>query len=103
MPASFMARSSRSSSGLSTAGPNHHQRIMIRLVSGGRLKEARISSNESDDDVWEYSKAAHAIVPASTLNRMVTMLIEFARAGGRGGKKSQGGSLVGRICPTRSR
>src|SRR6267142_2500161 len=39
MPASFINRISRSSSGLLTAGPNHHQRIMILASSGGRTNE----------------------------------------------------------------
>src|SRR5579883_1786335 len=38
MPPCFMARISRSSSGFLTAGPNHHQRIMIRESSGGCSK-----------------------------------------------------------------
>src|SRR2546430_10300013 len=38
MPPAFMRRISRSSSGLVTAGPNHHQRIMIRASSGGCSK-----------------------------------------------------------------
>src|SRR5579871_4145135 len=35
MPASFITRISRSSSRFSIAGPNHHQRIMMRASSGG--------------------------------------------------------------------
>src|SRR5215469_3820184 len=35
MPPSFIARSSRSNSGFSTAVPNHHQRTMILLSAGG--------------------------------------------------------------------
>src|SRR5436305_10665402 len=35
MPPSFIKRISRSSSGFVTAGPNHHQRIMILALSGG--------------------------------------------------------------------
>src|ERR1700736_1308372 len=39
MPPCFIVRISRSSSGLVTEGPNHHQRIMIRESSGGFWKE----------------------------------------------------------------
>src|SRR5437773_6985181 len=42
MPACFMVRNSRSNSGLMTAGPNHHQRIMILQSGGGSSKPARI-------------------------------------------------------------
>src|SRR5688572_8845331 len=35
MPPSFIKRISRSSCAFSTVGPNHHQRIMIRVSSGG--------------------------------------------------------------------
>ena len=40
MPASFIARTSRSSSPFVTAGPNHHQRIMMRASSGGLTKDS---------------------------------------------------------------
>jgi len=35
----FITRISRSSSGFVTAGPNHHQRIMILASLGGRFNE----------------------------------------------------------------
>src|SRR6185369_13716268 len=44
MPPSFIKRISRSSSALVTAGPNHHQRIMMRESSGGFRKERCRSS-----------------------------------------------------------
>src|SRR5262249_46176720 len=44
MPPSFIARISRSSSGFVTAGPNHHQRIMMRASSGGFAKDRCSSS-----------------------------------------------------------
>src|ERR1017187_2507212 len=43
MPPSFMSRISRSSSGLVTDGPNHHQRTIMRASSGGRSKPRRSS------------------------------------------------------------
>ena len=43
IPPSFIGRSSRSSSGFVTADPNHHQRILIRLSSGGD-RNSRASS-----------------------------------------------------------
>src|SRR5450631_3300354 len=49
MPPSFMARSSRSSSGLVTDGPNHHHRIRMRESAGGFLKPA---CNEARSGVW---------------------------------------------------
>src|ERR1035441_3142288 len=44
MPPSFMNRISRSSSGLVTDGPNHHQRTIMRASSGGRSKPRRSSN-----------------------------------------------------------
>src|SRR5882672_917132 len=38
MPPDFIIRISRSISPFVTAGPNHHQRIMMRASSGGSLK-----------------------------------------------------------------
>src|SRR5215470_1411860 len=50
MPPSFIRRISRSSSGLVTAGPNHHQRIMMRASSGGlRNEDLRSSSGAAID------------------------------------------------------
>src|ERR1035441_2100836 len=43
MPPSFMNRISRSSSGLVTDGPNHHQRTIMRASFGGRSKPRRSS------------------------------------------------------------
>src|SRR5579883_2401692 len=44
IPPSFMSRISRSSSGFVTAGPNHHQRIIMRASSGGFSKPRRTSA-----------------------------------------------------------
>ena len=41
IPAAFICSSSRWISGLVTAGPNHHQRIMMREPSGGCVKDSR--------------------------------------------------------------
>src|ERR1700758_189914 len=40
MPAAFICSNSLWSSGLVAAGPNHHQRIMIRQSSGGWAKDS---------------------------------------------------------------
>src|SRR5574337_979812 len=41
MPASFIASISRGASSLETAGPNHHQRIIMRESSGGLTKDSQ--------------------------------------------------------------
>ena len=53
MPAAFICSSSRVISEFVAAGPNHHQRIMMRLESGG-LAKLRCNS-EIDCAVWAHA------------------------------------------------
>ncbi len=57
MPPSFIRRSSRSSCGFVTVGPNHHQRIITRLSSGGFWKWRSSSATLRAVVIWE-SRAA---------------------------------------------
>ena len=58
MPPAFMLRISRAISAFVTAGPNHHQRIMIRESSGG----------VRNDDSSEAKSANAARANASSAN-----------------------------------
>src|SRR5881398_1802782 len=62
-PPAFMARISRSSSGLATAGPNHHQRIMGRASGGGAARWAATSENLSKTVGADASVAAYVDAP----------------------------------------
>src|ERR1035438_810465 len=63
MPPAFMNRISRSSSGLVTDGPNHHQRTIMRASFGGRSKPRR----SSDTFAGSAPKANPAISAKSAL------------------------------------
>src|SRR5262249_45158319 len=74
IPPSRMTRISRSSSGLVTAEPNHHQRIMILASSGGCSKPRRRSARSS-----ARAEIAHAARDASRIRRRQRKNVSVSR------------------------
>src|SRR4051794_16323969 len=76
MPPCFMARISRSSSGVVTAEPNHHQRIRMRESSGGRSKDWRTPATVSAANAEADSRRARQAkgpVPQGALGALYTV------------------------------
>src|SRR5215475_9425949 len=79
MPPSFMSRISRSSSGLVTAGPNHHQRIMMRASSGGLRKEDLRPSSGAAINLEKPTENKMTTVANHKVNRSNVILICLRR------------------------
>src|SRR5215813_11530845 len=75
MPPSFIRRISRSSSGLVTAGPNHHQRIMMRASSGGLRKEDLRSSSGAAIDLEKPTENRMTTVARQLPQRLSLIVI----------------------------
>src|SRR5580692_3633167 len=73
MPPSFISRISRSSSGFTAAGPNHHQRIMIRASSGGCSNE-RFKATIVKDCADESDGLLVKRIASTTTDPMVTLV-----------------------------
>src|SRR5579863_5582001 len=82
MPADFICSSSRFSSGFVAAGPNHHQRTIMRQSSGGCAKESCSAVTGLPSDV--VSGFCAGAVAAATMKNITSVSQRSKRRKNRG-------------------